>query len=86
MAGKEPSGKTKRPITPEGVERYVTELRGYAAKLAEISRQMREHRIGELEVLSQPTADIGLRYFNSLVQSCEREIKDAKDARRNGKS
>ena len=87
MSGKEPSGKVKRPIAPDGVDHYVLELRSYAAKLAEIARQMREHKIPTIEVLSQPTADLGLRYFNSLVQSCEREIKEARTAaKKNGKA
>lgn len=70
--------KGRLPMTVKSVDRYVTELRKLAVKLAEISRIMHSEKIETLEVMNQPTAEQGLLSFERLTQSCEREIARAR--------
>lgn len=76
--------KGRLPIKREKVDTYVADLRRWAAKLAEISRQMAEHEIEKIEVMNTPAAEAGLVGFERLVQSCEREVAKVKRERENG--
>lgn len=76
MAGK--PGKRKLSINADKVDQYATDLRTWAARLAGVAKQMREEETGAIAVLGQSTADIGLGYFETLVISCERELRAKK--------
>lgn len=68
-------GKGKKPITRDKIAEYAKELRAIAAKLGEIVRQMEETETSVLNAMGQPTANLGLGYFDGLIQSCERELR-----------
>lgn len=81
------AGKEKQPLKLDELGEYISDLRSVASALSEIQRQMEAADLKSLDVMGQSGSDRGLVFFDSLLESCRREMKRHNIAKkRNGPS